>query len=103
MCRDPCLRRTWHRIGLGRAKAEILDLLSYLGRDHVGLIAFAGKATVLCPMTPDFGFLRTVLETAGPHSVARGGTNLEAPIRKAVAGFRGVGRSVKGHHSDYGR
>ena len=30
---------------LGRAKAEILDLLSFLGQDHVGLIAFAGKAT----------------------------------------------------------
>ena len=74
---------------LRRAKAEILDLLAFLESDHVGLIAFAGKATVLCPMTPDFGFLRGVMETAGPHSVARGGTNLEAPIRKALDGFRG--------------
>jgi len=75
---------------LERAKADITDLLTLLDRDHVGLIAFAGKATVLCPMTPDFGFLRMVLTAAGPQSVARGGTNLEEPIRKAVAGFRGV-------------
>jgi len=74
---------------LRRAKAEVLDLLAFLDKDHVGLIAFAGKATVLCPMTPDFGFLRGVMETAGPHSVARGGTNLESPIRKALDGFRG--------------
>lgn len=74
---------------LERAKAEIQDMLSLLDRDHVGLIAFAGKATVLCPLTPDFGFLRMILQTAGPQSVARGGTNLEAPIRKALAGFRG--------------
>lgn len=74
---------------LSRARAEIRDLLSFLDGDHIGLIAFAGKATVLCPLTPDFGFLRNVLETVGPHSVSRGGTNLEAPIRKALAGFRG--------------
>ena len=74
---------------LERSKVEILDLLAYMDRDHVGLIAFAGKAIVLCPLTPDFGFLRLALESAGPHSVARGGTNLEAPIRKAVKGFRG--------------
>ncbi len=74
---------------LERAKAEIQDLLGYLSRDHVGLIAFAGRATVLCPLTPDFGFFRLVLESVGPHSVTRGGTNLEEPIRKALAGFRG--------------
>ena len=74
---------------LGRAKAEIRDLLAYVRRDQVGLIAFAGKATVLCPLTPDFGFLRLRLDACGPHSVARGGTDLGAPIRKATEAFRG--------------
>jgi Ca-activated chloride channel family protein len=72
---------------LERAKAEIVDLLAYLEGDQVGLIAFAGRATVLAPMTPDFSFLRLVLEGAGPHSVTRGGTRLEEPVRKAVKGF----------------
>jgi Ca-activated chloride channel family protein len=72
---------------LERAKAEIVDLLAYLEGDQVGLIAFAGRATVLAPMTPDFSFLRLVLDGAGPHSVTRGGTRLEEPIRKAVQGF----------------
>ncbi len=72
---------------LERAKAEIVDLLAYLEGDQVGLIAFAGRATVLAPMTPDFSFLRLVLEGAGPRSVTRGGTRLEEPIRKAIAGF----------------
>ncbi len=74
---------------LDRAKAEIQDLLAYLDEDHVGLIAFAGKATVLCPLTPDFGFLRLILQSAGPHSVSHGGTNLEAPLWKAIDGFHG--------------
>ncbi|MBV1880432.1 MAG: VWA domain-containing protein [Pseudomonadales bacterium] len=72
---------------LGRAKADLGDLLNYLNGDQVGLIAFAGRATVLSPLTPDFGFLRLVLDGAGAHSVTRGGTRLEEPIRKAIEGF----------------
>jgi len=72
---------------LERAKAEISDLLSYLEDDYVGLIAFAGRATVLSPMTPDKSFLRLALDRAGPHVVSRGGTNLAEPILRAVAGM----------------
>jgi Ca-activated chloride channel family protein len=72
---------------LERAKAEIADLLAFLEGDQVGLIAFAGRAVVLSPLTPDFGFLRLVLDDAGAHSVARGGTRLGDAIQKAVAGF----------------
>lgn len=72
---------------LERAKAEIRDLLSYLGDDYVGLIAFAGRASILSPMTPDKSFLRLALDSAGPHSVSRGGTRLAEPIRRAVAGL----------------
>lgn len=76
---------------LERAKAEIRDLLTYLEGDQVGLIAFAGRASVLSPLTPDFGFLRLVLDNAGVDSVTRGGTRLEEPIRKAVEGFGPTG------------
>ncbi len=72
---------------LERAKAELRDLLPYLAGDQVGLIAFAGRASVLCPLTPDFGFLRIVLDNVDVGSVSRGGTRLEEPIRKATAGF----------------
>ncbi len=72
---------------LERAKAEIRDLLPYLDGDQVGLIAFAGRASVVCPLTPDFSFLRLVLDQVDSNSVSRGGTRLEEPIRKAVAGF----------------
>jgi len=76
---------------LERAKADLRDLLAYLQGDQVGLIAFAGRATVLSPLTPDFSFLRLVLDAAGPDSVTRGGTRLEEPIRKALAGFQDTG------------
>jgi Ca-activated chloride channel family protein len=76
---------------LERAKAEIRDLLPYLEGDQVGLIAFAGRASVLCPLTPDFGFLRLVLDNVDVGTVRRGGTRLEEPIRKATKGFGGSG------------
>jgi Ca-activated chloride channel family protein len=70
---------------LERAKAEISDLLAYLETDQVGLIAFAGRASILSPMTPDKSFLRLALDGAGPHSVSRGGTRLAEPILRAIA------------------
>lgn len=82
---------------LERAKADLRDLLDYLRGDQVGLIAFAGRASVVSPLTPDFSFLRLVLDSAGPNTVTRGGTRLEEPIRKAVAGFgedSGASRSI---------
>lgn len=82
---------------LGRAKADLRDLLALLDGDRVGLIAFAGRAAVLSPLTPDLGFVQLAIDDAGPHSVGRGGTRLEAPIRKALAGFgerTGAARSI---------
>lgn len=77
---------------LDRAKVELDSLLGLMDEDQqVGLIAFAGKATVLCPMTTDFGFLRLVLNETGPNSVGRGGTKIGDAIRKAVDGFRMAG------------
>ncbi|MBW1683664.1 MAG: VWA domain-containing protein [Deltaproteobacteria bacterium] len=80
---------------LERAKAEIVDLLTYLDGNQVGIIAFAGRASVLSPLTPDFGFLRLVLDGMGAHSVTRGGTRLEEPIRKALAGFGPPGEAAR--------
>lgn len=72
---------------LERAKAEIRDMVRALAGHRVGLIAFAGRAAVLCPLTTDHGFFRLVLDGVGPHSVGLGGTRIGDAIRRAVAGF----------------
>ncbi len=75
-----------------RAKAEIDALLGLMDQgQQVGLIAFAGKATVLCPMTTDFGFLRMVLRETRPDSVGLGGTKIGLALKKAVDGFGSEG------------
>ena len=80
---------------LERSKQEIADLLPLLEGDQVGLIAFAGRASILCPLTPDFSFLRLVLDEVEANSVGRGGTRLEEPIRKAIAAFGDEGDAAR--------
>ena len=72
---------------LQRAKAEVLDLLSKLKGHRVGLVAFAGRAQVLCPLTPDYGFFRVVLERTDTRSVGRGGTRIGDGLRSALEAF----------------
>jgi Ca-activated chloride channel family protein len=72
---------------LARAKAEISQLVAKLDGQRVGLVAFAGRAAPMCPLTPDHSFFDTVLKTVDTHSAGRGGTRVGEAIRTAVKGF----------------
>jgi len=72
---------------LARARAEIAELVDRLDGHRVGLVAFAGRAAVLCPLTPDYGFFRMVLRGVSPSSISRGGTRIGEAIRTGVAAF----------------
>ena len=72
---------------LARAKAEISDLATELSGQRLGLVAFAGRAAVMCPLTPDYGFFRMVLRGVNTDSVSRGGTRLGDAIRKSLEAF----------------
>lgn len=73
---------------LERAKLSIRDdLLPALGGDRVGIITFAGLASVKCPLTHDYGFTRLVLEDISTNSSAKGGTLIGDAIRKAKDAF----------------
>ena len=72
---------------LARAKAEIGSLVDRLDGHRVGLVAFAGRAAVLCPLTPDHGFFHLVLSGVDTRSAARGGTRIGDGLRRAVEAF----------------
>jgi len=61
---------------LERAKTAILDCIESLQGDRVALVAFAGSASVLCPLTLDYAFFRMRLDEVGPDSVIQGGTRI---------------------------
>jgi Ca-activated chloride channel family protein len=72
---------------LARAKAEIAQLVGKLEGHRTGLIAFAGRAAQMCPLTPDHAFFTTVLSTVDTRSAGRGGTRVGEAIKAAVRGF----------------
>lgn len=72
---------------LARAKAEIAQLVGKLEEHRVGLVAFAGRAAPLCPLTPDHGFFSLVLSGVDTTSVGRGGTRIGEAVRVALRAF----------------
>ena len=80
---------------LARAKADVAEFVDRVRGHRVGLVAFAGRAAVMCPLTTDYGYFHLVLRTVDADAVGRGGTRLGEAIRKGVAAFglnRGVSR-----------
>lgn len=69
---------------LERAKLAIRDLMETIRGDRIGIITFAGSASVKCPLTQDYAFVRMVLDQITTESAPRGGTNVGDAIRKAV-------------------
>ncbi len=79
---------------LERARTEIGELASAMRRHRFGLIAFAGRAAFLCPLTSDHAYFRMILAQVGPDSVTRGGTRIGEALNAAVDAF-GPGTSAR--------
>ncbi len=69
---------------LERAKLAVQDAASRMEGDRVALVAFAGTASVKCPLTIDYGFFRMALDELTPDSVPRGGSLIGDAVRKAL-------------------
>ena len=76
-----------HPNRLERAKVDIMDLLEDLQGDRAGLLAFRGKANLICPMTTDRAFLRQALDGISIDSAPRGETDIADAIYKALEAF----------------
>jgi len=68
---------------LERAKMEIMSLLDRMGNDRIGIIAFAGTATLECPLTDDLESVRLVLNSLNTASGVSSGTDVGAALRLA--------------------
>jgi Ca-activated chloride channel family protein len=70
---------------LARAKLAIDDFVNQLGGDAVGIVAFAGSAYLVCPITLDYGAFHESLTAVDTNTIPRGGTNISSAIREAQA------------------
>ncbi len=73
---------------LTRAKLAIDDFTRKLDGDAIGLVAFAGDAFLVCPITLDYGAFHESLGAIDTNSIPRGGTNIASAIREAQAALR---------------
>ena len=81
---------------LERTKLAVKDLIMKLnGSDHIGLIAFAGDAMVMCPLTYDYNGFLLSLDDLSTDSIPRGGTNISQAIDESVKAYQGMADSDK--------
>lgn len=73
---------------LAVAKDSIGQLLDQLNGDRVGIIAFAGTAFLVCPVTSDYSIVRRILAELGPESIPKGGSSLSSPLLETRRAFR---------------
>src|SRR6185312_8222380 len=73
---------------LTRAKLAIDDFTRELDGDGVGLVAFAGDAYVVCPITLDYGAFHESLAAVDTHTIPRGGTDISSAIQEAQAALQ---------------
>ena len=82
---------------LEKAKMIVSKLVEQFDEDKVELVAFAGSAITLLPMTSDYVSAKMFLDQLTPATVAIQGTNMSEAITRAVAGFSkktNVGRAL---------
>jgi Ca-activated chloride channel family protein len=72
---------------LEKAKHEIGTMIDKFQGDRVGLVAFAGKAFVQCPLTLDYGAAKMFLDAMDPSLIPVHGTAVGAAVTKSASCF----------------
>jgi len=72
---------------LTRAKSQIAALLDNLSTNRVGIVAFAGDAMAMCPLTPDVDAAKLFLDIIDPENMPKPGTNIQRAVEVAASLF----------------
>lgn len=72
---------------LVKAKQEVRSIIDRLRGDRIGLVAFAGEAFTICPLTLDYPAARMLLGIMDTEAVSVQGTSLSSAIETATRSF----------------
>ena len=81
---------------LTAGKAVVYDLLDNFPEDRIGLLGFAGSATLQAPLTVDHNALRETLEQFDTSNIPSGGSNLAEAVYLATKTFKETGQKKHG-------
>lgn len=79
------------------SKLLLEKLINKLSNDRVGLIAYAGDAYTLIPVTNDYVSAKTFLNSIDPSLIPYQGTNISAAIETAMKSFspgKDIGKAI---------
>lgn len=72
---------------LEKAKQIIVQTISKLGTDRIGMIAYAGSAHPVLPMTTDYALAKMYLQTINTDLISSQGTAIQSAVETAVDFF----------------
>lgn len=67
------------------ARQAVRDLATVAGGDRIGVVAFAGEARVVTPLTQDMKAVTTLVDEIDTTSVSRGGTDIGAALEVSLS------------------
>ncbi|NLV52458.1 MAG: VWA domain-containing protein [Bacteroidales bacterium] len=82
---------------LDKSKMIVSKLVEKFDDDKMGLVAFAGSAITLLPLTSDYVSAKMFLDQLNPSTISIQGTNMAEAINRARAGFskkKNVGKAL---------
>ena len=74
---------------LDQARAIALEMIESLPDDRIGVIAFAGTAYLVAPLTIDHAAVRETIQQLDTETIPTGGSNLAGATRLAIKTFTG--------------
>ena len=72
---------------LEKSKQIISQVMNELGNDRIGVVAYAGSAFPVLPLTTDYGVAKMFVQSLNPGMVSSQGTSLEEAIKISESYF----------------
>jgi Ca-activated chloride channel homolog len=80
---------------LEKSKQIVSQIINNLGSDRIGIIAYAGSAFPVLPITTDYNVAKMFLQSMNPDMVSAQGSNLDEAITLAGKYFEGSPNTSK--------
>jgi Ca-activated chloride channel family protein len=73
---------------LRKSKQIVSQIINQLGNDRIGIVAYAGSAFPVLPITTDYSVAKNVLQSMNTEMVSSQGTSLDQAIKLPILMIR---------------
>lgn len=80
---------------LEKSKQIVSQIINNLASDRIGIVAYAGSAYPVLPITTDYGVAKMFLQSMNPDMVSSQGTSLDEAIKLSTTFFDESGKTNK--------